>query len=289
MEIMEIKDPILREFAQRQYKKSQIQSEALSNLSINYKLDWKEEDLELLQHYLEKHGELPENPSLICQECDEQIKVDLYDYINTMINNNGIYSCSKCRKEHGFKKWNTKCKLHGFNKQASLLRLSQFDTKIFPEIQNQLKDKARQFIKDFPVVKSLWIYGKTGTGKSRYCQTIGIELLMRGCDVKYATLQSFAREGKSGKTINDWINAEVVILDDFTDEGIGFEYSTFIFPVIDQRYEMDKKMIITSNMSVKDLENSKRNDSVRLASRFNSKKFERILIQIDKDLRLYYD
>lgn len=121
--------------------------------------------------------------------------------------------------------------------------------------------------------KGLYVWGRAGTGKTIMACSIGRQLIIEGCEVKFISSPKFIiqlqniyrQEGKTIDSILDEISGiEVLILDDIGAEKLtDFVRQTFYY-IINEREQWLRKTIITSNYSLDELD--ERIDS-RISSR----------------------
>lgn len=134
---------------------------------------------------------------------------------------------------------------------------------------------AKQFVADFPNGTNLLIHGTTGVGKTFLTNCIAGELLRSSYMVAYLSASQFfevladhtfhrGQEGDAGERYQYITESELLIIDDLgTEVNNGFVDSA-LFNCLNQRYIQQKSTIISTNLSMKQIEE---NYSKRVASR----------------------
>ena len=103
---------------------------------------------------------------------------------------------------------------------------------------------------------NLLFYGNSGTGKTFLSWCIAKELLDKGFLVVYKTSDDLLRALKDIKFNNDTdlenllINCDLLIIDDLGSEQITDFSSTELFTLINQKILKNKKMLISTNLSL---------------------------------------
>lgn len=119
----------------------------------------------------------------------------------------------------------------------------------------------------------LLLWGNVGTGKTYLAACIANALLDRGVPV---LMTSFARilgslpgpaSGEQTGTIDQWMQYPLLIIDD-----LGIERDTpytmeLVYHIIDARYRSGKPMIITTNLTMQELENPDTREKMRIYDR----------------------
>lgn len=129
-------------------------------------------------------------------------------------------------------------------------------------------------------VKSIYLYGEVGRGKTFAACVIGNELLRRGKAVRFETVNelllglrdTFSAEGVSEKSVlQPLCDIQFLVLDELGDlarnrdrTATAFS-SSRILTLLDSRWRTGKPTILTSNLSLEELE--KWVDDPRIASR----------------------
>lgn len=131
------------------------------------------------------------------------------------------------------------------------------------------------FVKDFDKsYENLFFYGRSGLGKTFLSNCIAKDLLDKGKLVIYQTCsgliellkqEKFDRMDEASKEkIDDIINSDLLIIDDMGTEYITDFSQIELFNVLNKRLLSNKKMIISTNLS---LENIMNTYSERITSR----------------------
>ncbi len=164
-------------------------------------------------------------------------------------------------------KLNEQCKirLHSF---------SEFDLNFYPETYQyngttyNSRDKMAEIL-DFCISytnrfseqsQSLFMLGKTGLGKTFLSSCIANELIHKGINVAFDSIQNYLRYIESehfgraeGDTLELLLNADLLILDDLGCEFKSSFNSATIYNLINSRCNMGKPTIVSSNLSINEL------------------------------------
>ena len=206
------------------------------------------------------------------------------------------YSCEKCHDE-GFIDGKMCCcmkdmlKKESYNRlnKMSPLELSSFDnfsldyySKNFSDdkrspykrmslIYNFCRKYANDFKKNSP---SLLFTGRTGLGKTHLSLAIASEVINKGFAVIYGSSQSmvskmekerFQHYGENdGESEKHFINCDLLIIDDLGTEFMSSFSVAAIYNIINSRIMMNKSTIISTNLTMRELE---KNYTERLISR----------------------
>lgn len=192
------------------------------------------------------------------------------------------YRCPKCKdtgyigtqKCSCYKKYLIKF-YYDDSELKSLLKLNNFDNfdinfystrKNSTEPESPRKNiekifaKAINFVSNFDASSENFLfYGSSGTGKTFLCQCIAKDLLDKGHLVMYKTsddlihsLKKIRFDGDS--TLEDLIvNCDLLIIDDLGTEQINDFSKTEIFNLLNKKILLNKKMIISSNLTLEEL------------------------------------
>lgn len=138
-------------------------------------------------------------------------------------------------------------------------------------------DIARNYVSKWPEMLAsgtgLLLWGGVGTGKTYLAACIANALLDQGIPV---LMTSFARilgslpgpaSGEQTGTIDQWMRYPLLIIDD-----LGIERDTpytmeLVYHIIDARYRSGKPMIITTNLTMQELENPDSREKMRIYDR----------------------
>lgn len=150
---------------------------------------------------------------------------------------------------------------------------------------NLCKQYVNEFSDNSP---SLFFIGKTGLGKTFLSSAIAKELLQKGYNVAFDSIQNFLRAIENehfGRvqytdTLQTLISADLVILDDLGSEFNSPFYSSALYNIINSRLNKELPTIISTNLSLSELQ-SKYDD--RIISRITG--MYTILNFIGKDIR----
>ncbi len=155
------------------------------------------------------------------------------------------------------------------------------------ENMQRILSHCLSFTRNFEKRKeNLFIYGKTGLGKTFICNCMAKELLDRGVTVMYVTApQLFMQiekerfnkdeedESREGY-LEDVLSVELLIIDDLGTEFDTIFTTSQLFNIINTRVINNLPMIISTNMEIKDL-SEKYSDRItsRLMGDFTTLKF----------------
>ena len=147
--------------------------------------------------------------------------------------------------------------------------------------------RCREFVQNFEEEdKNLLMMGKPGLGKTFLSSAIAHELLEKGHTVIYISAGEFAARVQANKfgdrpeELQPYYDVDLLILDDLGAEFKTQLTSSALGEIIDRRLRRGKKMIFSTNLSAKELEN---NYSARIVSRFLG--YFDLLYFIGKDIR----
>ena len=166
-------------------------------------------------------------------------------------------------------KLNEQCKI-------KLGSFADFDISYYPEsyeyrgqtvnAREKMSENLRfcmDYAKSFgPDSVSLFMYGRTGLGKTFLSGCIANELLQRGVSVAFDSIQNYLRQienehfGRSDgvtDTLQTLLNADLAILDDLGSEFGSQFNSSAIYNIINSRLNMGKPTIVSSNLLLEEL------------------------------------
>lgn len=136
---------------------------------------------------------------------------------------------------------------------------------------------ARKYVEQWTQMQEkgmgLLLWGSVGTGKTYIAACIANALLDRGVPV---LMTSFGRilgampgpaSGEQTAAIDEWMRAPLLILDD-----LGVERDTpytmeLVYHIIDARYRSGRPMVITTNLTMQELENPDTRERMRIYDR----------------------
>lgn len=120
-------------------------------------------------------------------------------------------------------------------------------------------------------VKWLFFYGGCGTGKTFYAACIANAMLDRGYTVKMVTASEIAAEVFSAQDkaaiYSKYNDYELLIIDDIGAERQTDYMFEIVYSVVNNRYNMHKALIMTSNMTTEETGNPKDKRMERIMSR----------------------
>lgn len=137
------------------------------------------------------------------------------------------------------------------------------------------KNYFRNFNENYKENIGMFLNGGVGIGKTYAVSSLANELMDNGTGVICTSINSLLRRfkdnysnGVSENTIlKDISNAKLLILDDLGTEQNTEWFSSIFYEIIDTRYRSNKPLIVTSNLSIEQIEN-------RYHKRVNSRIFE---------------
>ncbi len=136
--------------------------------------------------------------------------------------------------------------------------------------------------------ENIFISGKPGTGKTFLCSAIAKCVIDRGFSVIYMTSYNLIKEYKDiqfdkvDKKISDYIDCDLLIIDDLGSENRSDYSKSVLFQIINDRINQKKSTVISSNLSIAEIQT---HYSGRIASRIGSADFAKLRFT-GKDLRL---
>lgn len=142
------------------------------------------------------------------------------------------------------------------------------------ENMKDILEECRLFCRDFDKEeKNLLFIGKPGLGKTFLSNCIAKEILDKGKTVIYIRATSlfssyedyrFGRK-TDGFDYEKFYNADLLIIDDLGTENITKSGVSFLFDLLNERIDRNKKIIINSNFTMSEIS---RTYSARVTSRF---------------------
>lgn len=180
----------------------------------------------------------------------------------------------KCREEEAQRLKELEAKRKEIERIASLKKNSLMDKKfetstftdivVTPENQKQIK-LARRYVDKFSELyeknQGLLFYGDVGTGKTHIACCIGNALMEKLVSVFATSFVKILQKSKGFKSADDEdayiakINsARLLILDDLGAER-GTDYALeIVYNIIDTRYRSGKPMIVTTNLTMNEMQ-----------------------------------
>lgn len=125
-------------------------------------------------------------------------------------------------------------------------------------------NECRKFVDDFSESsQSMFFIGKTGLGKTFLSSAIAKELMQKGFNVAFDSIQNFLRAVENehfGRvtgtdTFQILIDADLLILDDLGSEFSSPFYSSALYNIVNTRLNKGVPTIISSNLSLTELQN----------------------------------
>ena len=227
----------------------------------------------------------------------------------------GKYFCEKCSDTGYIAHEKCEClkkllrekaaEMSNLNGCAEGHSFAEFDYSLFSDVRNDdgisprsnikgILKKVATFIKEFDnkSTKSLLFMGKAGVGKTFLAECIAKELLERDFDVFYQSagkITEITEDYKFRRNSDENISFDIarlydtdlLIIDDLGCEFVTAYTISALYEIINRRLATGKKMIVTTNFSLKELNEVY---AERLFSRFVGE-FE-ILEFIGEDLRI---
>ena len=152
-------------------------------------------------------------------------------------------------------------------------------TKIFKNFKQETNKQksAYQTCISYTPDQSLLLLGQVGAGKTHLCMAIGNKLLDEGIPVVYMDYRRVINELKFNITDREYvntesrryINAKVLIIDDFFKGGSTEAEIRIMYEIIDQRYKQNLSFIISSEYPLQKLMQIDEAIASRIAERAN--------------------
>lgn len=254
----------------------------LSDISVP--MSYKEYEQQRVDTYNSLQGENKEKSILFdlydCEICKNRMKIAFLDEYEE-------FSFKKCEC---VKKRIT---LLNFKKSGLTeeLKTKTFETfKAVEEWQKNFKNKALDYTQS---AENEWFFagGQSGAGKTHLCTAICNYYLNEGKTVKYILWREIAQKLKACEyndiarenIFTEIKNADVLYIDDFLKSSKPENEINYAFEIINSRYISRKRTIISSEMTIKDINNIDSATGGRIFAQ--SRKF---MIQISKDFNKNY-
>lgn len=143
-----------------------------------------------------------------------------------------------------------------YSKEKGKYKDSPFNN--ITRIYNRTKNFCENFDENS---KGLLFYGTTGLGKTFLSCAAAKELIDKGKTVIYirsSKLFGMLEDYKFGRIkeknlIDDIYECDLLIIDDLGSEAINKNNNSFLFDVLDERISKNKKIIINTNLDIKEL------------------------------------
>jgi len=267
----------------RKASKSRYKDQDADTLRERHGVEWDNETMGILNDFIAKGFEFTQDTVIQCR-CGNAIQYSAKEYMRHMMDNTGKV-CQDCVKAGKMKSLRWRCKIHGFSEYCAELRWKNWDVEK-PE-QKELLAIAKQYVKTSPL-KSLYVKGMTGVGKTRWVETIGVNLLEKGLDVHYVGFEDLIQEGKKNKSTEERCKHRILIVDDFH-IARGFPFTDYVMAILLKRYKSGNPTIITTNIPVSELGQPGMPEPVqKFHSRLSDNVYQVVLFKITEDLRGYY-
>lgn len=225
------------------------------------------------------------NKNLMAQQTIKEL-LDTFGYPTDYLQYH--YYCEKCRDTgfvegrrcECFEKLLSKFTTEELNQQCSiqLHDFSEFRIDFYPQqigklnprdIMSAVYSDCLNYANNFtPNADSLFFFGKTGLGKTFLSSCIAKKLLNEGVNVFFGSILKLFRQiederfrRRDGDTTGIIINAELVILDDLGSEFQTLFTDSVLYEIINERLNSGRPTIISTNLSMKELD-SKYNDRI---------------------------
>ena len=193
----------------------------------------------------------------------------------------------KCRKAADEAKQLEEQRQKDFESMQNLKKGSLIDSKftdctfatcmIVPDNRQQVrlcKSYADRFEQMLEKNQGLLLYGNVGTGKSYLSACIAnsiMERLHSVCATSMVKIMDLARDFKEKDTLANleakMMKADLLILDDLGTESNSSFASEIVYRVIDGRYRIKKPMVITTNLTLEQMQNCLDLDKKRVYDR----------------------
>lgn len=128
-----------------------------------------------------------------------------------------------------------------------------------------ISDVCKNYVENFRQMdgKGLLFFGNVGTGKSFYAACIVNALLEKGVSCRFTT---FTKQAKDPEDLNEF---DLVVLDDLDAERDTEYMNEIVWSIIDERYQKNLPVIITTNLTAKQLSEASNVFRQRIYSRLH--------------------
>lgn len=165
-----------------------------------------------------------------------------------------------------------------------------FDRTTYQKIDTKITQKIDKYLSKFPnTIKNLIFTGPTGTGKTYCAKLIEFELKQKGFNVHLTNTFNLIKRmkdhlfGQDSAAPTDFFESDLLIIDDLGAEPSIKNSDELLYTVINERYENNKSILITTNLSKDQV--STRYDQ-RILGRIYDKAKSASIIFNGKDLRI---
>ncbi len=243
----------MSDFIKTKYSKKEVQSDLLNNIEIKNFILKNKIPPEIVEksttNFMRFNNEI--NNCVNCKKIDDCVMV-IKGYQPKLVYNKRIQlDFQEC-------KYSQKNKFH---KQSDLNSdIISFDT-------NEERKKVASYIKKYLEgnnTKGLYLHGKPGIGKTRILTVLANKAASKKT-VKYINYPDFVRKIKDTftnntleKTVENLKKVDLLILDDFGDEGIQSDWyrDQVLMPILQYRMDHNKTVFFGSNYTIDHLEKS---------------------------------
>ena len=217
---------------------------------------------------------------LYCGKCHTKKQVRIKLPNGTEIKPHCLCKCEEEKKEQEKKEFEDRQRLITIKRYRSV----GFSDKELKECRfsaddgtnKYLTDIAKNYVENFQDFKKsgkgLMLYGTVGTGKTFIASCIANELIDKCipcCVTNFSRIVNKLTGMFDGKQeyIDSLNNFSLLVIDDFAMERSTEYVNEIVYNVIDSRYRSGKPLIVTTNLSKKDLDNPPDIDKERIYSR----------------------
>lgn len=225
--------------------------------------------LEISESVLMKHTSRLENTVCElnnCKECLglEYCKNEFKGCVNfpDVDNNSLVFSFVPCKFKKEKDKYQSKVTFYETPKVLREARMK--DIYLDDKARSDVLKYIKEFMKDYPNKKGIYLYGSFGSGKSYILNAVLNELSRKGnscVSVYYPTLLKKLKDSFSKKTIsyeqvyNELEVCDVLLIDDIgAENNSSWARDEVLGGVLQSRMDNDKITFFTSNLTIEELE-----------------------------------
>ena len=149
----------------------------------------------------------------------------------------------------------------GLEEHMLLKTFENYDTMGDRE-RKKAKDKIEEYAEKLPYGKGLYIFGGVGSGKTHLATAIVHKAIRKELKIFYTTFGDMCRDIRSAndkigiseyEAIERYTNPDILLLDDLGKEKPTEWNISVLFNVINTLYNNKKRLIITTNYTIKNL------------------------------------